>query len=335
MTKTKIGIVGLGGVAQIIHLPILSKMEDVEIVAVCDSEYSKAKNIAAKYNVSKHYKDVDKMLEENPEMSAVIISTQTNTHKDIAIKCLEADKDILVEKPIARNLKEAKEIVDTAKKYKKKVMVGMNNRFRNDIMMQRTFTKAKEIGEVFYIKAGWVKPQSSNQRWVLEKEKSGGGVFVDNGIAMLDLGLWIFGFPEVNSVTATNYFHNTKSVEDSSIVMIRFKNKSTMTIEVSWSLLREGELFYCNVYGKEGSSAINPFKIYKRMEGNLYNITPKKIVTPANVYKKSYEYELQHFVGALKGNNNIISTGEDALKVMEIVDAIYRSAKANKEIILK
>lgn len=335
MTKTKLGIIGLGGIAQVIHLPILSKMDEVEIVAVCDSEISKAKNIAAKYNLGKYYKDVDKMLEENPEMTAVIIATQTNTHKEIAIKCLTADKDILVEKPIARNLKEAKEIIETARKFKKKVMVGMNNRFRNDMMMQRTFTKAKEIGDIFYIKAGWVKPQSSNQRWMVEKEKSGGGVFIDNGIAVLDLGLWIMGFPDVKSVTATNYFHNTKSVEDSSIAMIRFKNKSVLTIEVSWSLLREGELFYCNVYGKEGSTSINPLRIYKRMEGNLYNITPKKLETPANIFKKSYEYELQHFVGALRSNNNIISTGEDALKVMEITEAIYKSSKTEKEIIFK
>ncbi|MBK8551124.1 MAG: Gfo/Idh/MocA family oxidoreductase [Ignavibacteria bacterium] len=335
MSKIKLAIVGLGGIAQIIHMPILSKMDDVEITAVCDSDLSKCKNIASRYNVGKYYKDVQRMLDENPEISAVIIAAQTNAHKEIAIQCLQAEKDILVEKPIARNYKEAKDIVNAAKTYKRKIMVAMNNRFRNDMMMQRTFTKAKELGEIFYVKAGWVKPQSSNQKWMLEKDKSGGGVFLDNGIAMLDLGLWILGFPEVKSVTASNYYHNTKSVEDSSIAMIKFKNKATLTIEVSWSLLREGELFYCNVYGKEGSSSINPFTIYKRMAGELYNITPKKILTPSNVFKKSYEYELQHFVGAVAGHHNIISNGDDALKVIEIVDAIYKSAKAGREIIFK
>lgn len=335
MNKIKLAIVGLGGIAQIIHMPILSKMNDVEISAVCDSDLSKCKSIASRYNVGKYYKDVARMLDENPEISAVIIAAQTNVHKEIAIQCLQAEKDILVEKPIARNYKEAKDIVNAAKTYKRKIMVAMNNRFRNDMMMQRTFTKAKELGEIFYVKAGWVKPQSSNQKWMLEKDKSGGGVFLDNGIAMLDLGLWILGFPEVKSVTASNYYHNTKSVEDSSIALIKFKNKATLTIEASWSLLREGELFYCNVYGKEGSSSINPFTIYKRMDGELYNITPKKIQTPSNVYKKSYEYELQHFVGAVAGHHNIISNGDDALKVIEIVDAIYRSAKAGREIIFK
>lgn len=335
MAKSKLGIVGLGGIAQVIHLPVLSKMDDVEIAAVCDSEISKARSIATKYGVKKYYRDVEKMLTENPEISAVIIATQTNTHRDIANSCLQSEKDVLIEKPIARTLKEAKSIVETAKKYNRKVMVAMNNRFRNDMMMQRTFIKANEIGDIFYVKTGWIKPQSSNQKWMLEQEKSGGGVFLDNGIVMMDLGFWILGFPEIKSVSATNYFHNTKSVEDSSIAVIKFKNKATLTIEVSWSMLRDGDLFYCNVYGKEGSSSINPFKIFKRMDGNLYNITPKKLALPANAYKKSYEYELKHFVGALKGNNNIISSGEDALKVMEAVDAVYKSSKTEKEIIFK
>lgn len=335
MSKVKLGIVGLGGIAQVVHLPTLSKMDDVEITAVCDSELSKARNIASKYGVKRYYKDADKMLDENPELSAVIIATQTNMHKDIAKICLEADKDVLIEKPIARNYKEAKSIVDTAKRKNRKIMVAMNNRFRNDMMMQRTFIKAKEIGEIFYVKTGWIKPQSSDQKWIVQKDKSGGGVFLDNGIVMLDLGMWIMGFPEIKSVTASNYSHNTSSVEDSSIAVIKFKNNSVLTIEVSWSLLRDGELFYCNVYGKEGSSSINPFKIFKRMEGNLYNITPKKLVLPSNIFKKSYEYELKHFVNAVKGEINLISTGEDALKVMEAVDAIYSSAKKDREIIFK
>ncbi len=335
MSKIKIGIVGLGGISQIIHLPILSKMDDVEISAVCDSDISKCKSISSKYNVKKYYTDVNNMLGESDDISAVIVATQTSVHKDIAKKCLEAGKDILIEKPIARNYKEAKIIVDTAARMKKKIMVGMNNRFRNDMMLQRTFIKAGEIGEIFYVKAGWIKPKSSDQRWMLQKDMSGGGVFLDNGIAMLDLGLWILGFPEIKRVSATNYYHNTKSVEDSSIVMINFKNKTTLTVEVSWGIQREGELFYCNAFGKTGSTSINPFAIYKKMEENLYNITPKKINIPANPFKKSYEYELQHFIGALKGNNDLISSGKEALKVMQIADAVYKSARSGKEIIFK
>lgn len=334
MSKTQLAIVGLGGIAQVNHIPILSKMNDVEIAAVCDLEYSKAKTIASKYGIKKCYKDFDKMLEENPEVAAVIITAQTDAHKELAIKSFAAGKDVLVEKPIARNYAEAEDIVEAAKKYKKKLMIGMNNRFRTDAMLMKTFVKGKEIGEPFYVKTGWTKTQSSDQKWFLEREKAGGGVFLDNGIVMLDLGMWMLGFPEPMSVSAVNYNHNTKNVEDSSIVFVKFKNGSTLTIETSWSLQREGELFYCNVFGKTGSSAINPLRIYKRMADKLYDITPK-VVMPPNQFKKSYELELQHFIKVINNEADIISNGDEALTRMRIVDAIYKSAQLGKEVIIK
>jgi predicted dehydrogenase len=199
----------------------------------------------------------------------------------------------------------------------------------------KTFVKGKEIGEPFYVKAGWTKSQSSGEKWFLEKEKAGGGVFLDNGIVMLDLGMWMLGFPEPLSVSAVNYYHNTKNVEDSNFTLIKFKNGSTLTVETSWSLQRDGELFYCNVFGKSGSTCINPLRIYKRMDEKLFNITPNKLVMPPNQFKKSYELELQHFVKVINNEADIISSGEEALVRMKIVDAIYKSAKQGKEVIFK
>jgi predicted dehydrogenase len=334
MDKAKIAVVGLGGVAQIIHLPCLLRMNDVEIVALVDTDFSKAKKVAARHNIKHAYKDIEKMLEENPDINGVIISAQTNVHKNLAIAALEAGKDILVERPLARNLKEAEPIVEAAKKAKRKLMVGMNNRFRYDVMMQRTFIKSKELGDVFFVKTGWFKTRSSEQKWFTEKEKSGGGVVIDNGIAMLDTGMWMLGFPDVFSVSAINHYHNTKSVEDTNFTLIKFKNGSSLNLEVSWSLIRD-EFFYCNVYGEKGCSAINPLKIFKKMESNILNITPTNIKMSANPFRNSYELELKHFIGVLKGNDKLISTGEETLKVMEIIDAIYKSAKSGKEIIFK
>ena len=335
MEKTNVAIVGLGGIAQIMHLPALKQIKEVEISAVCDKDLSKAKKISDKHNIGKYYKEVNEMFEEIPEIDAVIIAAATDAHKGLSIKCLDAGKDIFVEKPIARNYSETKKIVEKAKKHKKKVMVGMNNRFRNDTMIQRSFVKGNELGEVFYVKTGWLKGQSSTQRWFLEQEKAGGGVFLDNGIAMLDLGLWMLGFPDIKSVTAINYYHNTKSVEDSNFSLIKFKNGSSFTIEVSWNFLVDKELYYCNVWGKHGSSTINPLRIFKRMGDDVFNITPKNIKTPKNLIKNSYEYELRHFVGAVRGDHSMISTGREALSVMQITEAIYESAEKEKEITFK
>jgi predicted dehydrogenase len=211
----------------------------------------------------------------------------------------------------------------------------MNNRFRSDAMMQRTFVKSKEIGDLFYVKTGWLKMKSSVERWFTEKEKAGGGVFIDNGIALLDLGMWMLGFPEVKSVSAINYCHNTKKVEDSNFTLVKFKNGSALTIEVSWSFLRKGEFYYCNVFGTNGSSSINPLKIHKKMNSNLFDITPKSIKTSHNVSKSSYEYELKYFISSIRSNNIQFCTGREALTVMQLVDLAYKSAKSGKEINFK
>jgi predicted dehydrogenase len=335
MEKTKVALIGLGGIGQIMHLPALLKLKEVEIEAICDSDFTKAKHIAKRHSIKKFYKNTEDLLSENPEISAVIVATPTDTHFDVSIKCLEAGKNILVEKPIARDYKETAKIVEVAEKNNKILMVGMNNRFRNDVMLQRTFIKSKELGDVFYVKTGWLKMKSSAEKWFTETEKAGGGVFIDNGIAMLDLGMWMMDFPEVKSVTAVNYYHNTKKVEDSNFALIKFKNGSALTIEVSWSFLRSREFYYCNVYGTSGSTSINPLRILKKMDTELFDITPKTIKLSPHEIKSSYEFELKYFISTVNGKNNPISTGRESMSVMQVVDGVYKSAKLGKEIVFK
>ncbi|MCX6165710.1 MAG: Gfo/Idh/MocA family oxidoreductase [Ignavibacteriae bacterium] len=335
MEKTKVALIGLGGIGQVMHLPALLKLKEVEVEAVCDKDFGKAKNIAKRHSIKKIYKNPEDLLSENPDINAVIIATPTDTHLDVSIKCLEAGKNILVEKPIARDHKETAKIVEIAEKNNKILMVGMNNRFRNDVMLQRTFVKSKEIGNIFYVKAGWLKMKSSAEKWFMEREKAGGGVFIDNGIAMLDLGMWMMDFPEVKSVSAVNYYHNTKAVEDSNFALIKFKNGSALTIEVSWSFIRTREFYYCNVYGTNGSSSINPLRILKKMDSELFDITPKTIKPSLHEIKSSYEFELKYFISTINRKNNPISTGREALSVMQVVDAVYKSAKLGKEVIIK
>lgn len=334
MDKTKVIISGLGGIAQIAHLPILSKMENVEITAVCDIDKSKSKSIAQKYNVKNFFTKIDDML-ANCEADCLIVTTPTNLHKEQAVKGFEHGLNVLVEKPLARTFAEASQAADASKAAKKILMVGMNNRFRPDIMMQESFISANELGEIFYIKTGFLKKRSTVETWSLKKGESGGGVFMDLGIVMLDIALWLLKFPKVKSVSAVNYYHTFKDVEDSSFVLIRFANNATLAIEASWTLHREDDLFYCNVYGREGSAQINPLKIYKRMHGTLVNVTPLKMEKPANTFKRAYEYELSHFINAVRNHTSHLSSGTEALERMRIIDAVYKSAKQGKEVVIK
>ncbi len=336
MDKIKLALIGCGNVGQVVHLPILQKMADVEIVAVVDPDKRKAQAVAQRTNTPYFFATIEELLASDigHTVQAVDICAPTNEHKRLAIAAMAAGKDVLVEKPIARTAKEAKEMVEASKKYGRKLMVGMNNRFRPDTMVLKTFIEKGELGKVFYIKAGWLKQQSSVSDWHHQKEKAGGGVFLDLGIVMLDMALWLLNYPEVISVSATSFYQQTKTVEDSLALFARLANDVTLTIEVSWTFHRDGDFFYLNVFGDEGSAFINPLKVFKRVHGSMVNLTPTKTQTPVGLYKKSYENELRHFINAVKDVVPLMSTGDEAARRMTVAEAVYESAAKNKEIVI-
>ncbi|MBI5464485.1 MAG: Gfo/Idh/MocA family oxidoreductase [Ignavibacteriales bacterium] len=335
MKKAKVAVVGLGTIGQNIHLPVLTRLNDAEVVAVCDLDKTKARVVAEKFGVSRWYVDYSAMLAEEEEVVGVDICTPTKSHRDMAVAALQAGKNVLVEKPLARSQTEANDIVETAKRKHLDLMVGMNNRFRPDAMILRSFIEDHALGKIFYAKAGWFRKLDSQSAWFAMKEQSGGGVVLDLGIVMFDLAFWMMGYPEVKEVTATNYRHSTKDVEDSSIVFMKMKNGSTLTIEASWSFESNSDFFYCDVFGTEGSGSLNPFRIVKRMHDSLVNVAPVVQESSQALFMKSYENELKHWVGSLRGVHPVLSTGEEAVYRMRIVDAIYKSAKMGKAVAIR
>jgi len=334
MKKLRVGIVGLGWVSQVFHLPILSHLEDVEIVALCDSDKSRARMIGERYANARIYTDYEQMLVKE-DLDAVDVCTSTDAHLAVTMASLQAGKDVFVEKPIARRYAEALQMAQAANEHKRKLMVGMNNRFRPDTMILKSFIEKGELGKVFYAKAGWLKKLSTTNPWITHKDKSGGGVLLDLGIVMLDLVLWMTGFPPVSRVSAKMYLHKTKTVEDSCIVFIEMKYGTSFVLEVSWSFQSAEDYFYCDFFGSEGSAMISPLRIHKQLHGSLVNVTPAKIESPQNLYKKSYENELKHFVGAALGFHQVISTADEAVHRMKIIEAVYQSAQKGKEVVFK
>lgn len=331
MEKVKIGVIGLGGVAQLVHLPNFAKIPNADLTAVAEVNRNRLLTISDKFNVKQRYSSHSDMLEKS-DVEAVIIATPTSTHKDIAIDCLNAGKDVLIEKPMARTYQEAKQIVDAAKKNKRILMVGMNLRYRPDTMLLRSFINSNEIGEPFYVKCGWIRKQSSSEKWFTKKEESGGGVIIDLGIHIMDLALWLLDYPEISSVSAQNFHHYTKSVEDTSISCIKCKNSAVINMEVSWSLPIEKDHFFLDVFGTKGSFSSNPFRLYKKVENDYINLTPTQVDNPTVLFKKSYLNELKSFIGAIKELNPVFSPGEEAMQRMKIIEAMYESAEKKHEI---
>ncbi len=331
MNKVKVAIIGLGGVAQLVHLPNLLKIKSVIIQSVAEIKTNRLNAIAEKFNIPERYKDYRELLVKS-EVDAVIVATPTALHKEIAIDCLNAKKDLLVEKPIARTFKEATAIVKAAKKNNKKLMVGMNLRFRPDTLLLKSLIQSKEIGDPFYARAVWIRRQSSEEKWFMKREDAGGGVILDLGISLLDLSLWLMDYPNVKTVQTQNFYQSRKTLEDTSISFIRCGNSKLINIETSWALPVEKDLFQLSVYGSNGSVTSTPLHLYKKVENQIIDLKPTLSESPSHLFKKSYLNELKSFIGAVRGLNPIFSSGEQAVERLRVIEAMYKSADSNHEV---
>jgi predicted dehydrogenase len=334
MDKVRVAIIGLGGVAQLVHLPNLLKIPNVEVRAVAEIKTSRLNAVADKFNIKERYKDYNELLVKS-EIDAVIISTPTGLHKDIAIDCLNAKKDILVEKPVAPTFNDAVAIQQTAKKNKCNLMVGMNLCFRPDSIMLKTLIQSGEIGEPFYARAVWIRRKSSEEKWFMRREQAGGGVMLDLGISLLDISLWLIDYPSVKSVQTQNYCQNNSKLEDTSISFIRCSDSKIINIETSWTLPVEKDLFQLTIFGSKGSITSSPLHIYKKVNNQLVDLKPSLPDSPSQLFQKSYFNELKSFVGAIKGLNPLFSSGDEAVDRMKVIEAMYLSAKKNREINIK
>ncbi len=168
----------------------------------------------------------------------------------------------------------------------------------------------------------------------MKKEQAGGGVILDLGISLLDISLWLMGYPAVKSVQTQTYYQNTKNLEDTAISYIRCDKSKLVNIETSWALPVNQDLFRISVFGSKGSVTTSPLHIYKRVDDQFVDLKPTMNQNSATLYQNSYKNELISFIGAIRGLNPLFSTGERAVERLKVIDAMYRSAKKNHEIII-
>ncbi|MCX6639225.1 MAG: Gfo/Idh/MocA family oxidoreductase [bacterium] len=324
----RLGVIGSGGIAQAVHLPILKKFDDVRIEAISDLDVTKAGLVAQKFGIPRFFSDPQNLV-GLPDLDAVLILTPTNSHLALTLMALHAGIHVFVERPIARKVTEAQKMVDAAKRADRILMVGMNHRFRPDAMILKNFIEAGELGDIFLARCGWLKKKGrwSGADWWFQKHISGGGVLMDLGLQMLDLALWLMDESEVES-TSAQLFHQilNAEVEDTVACQLHLKGGKMLTLHASWALIAPETQAYAHFWGTVGAAVLNPLRIDKELHGNLVNVTPEKVISPRELHRSSYRYELRHFIECVKHHREPVSSGQEALQILKIVEGIYKAA---------
>ena len=331
--KVRVAVVGTGNVAQVAHIPAYQSIPSAELVALVDEDMVKCTAIRKQYGVPKAYDDLTKMLEKE-DVDAVDICTPNYLHAPMAIAALRSGRHVLCEKPLARNSAEAEKMAETAKQSNRILMVAMNNRFRSDVEVLRTFVRRGELGTTQLVKAGWqrIARDWREREWFTDQRRAGGGALLDLGMPVMDLALWVAGLKKPVRVTCSTFGKKGKGgVEDSACAMVYFAGGSCLILEVTWNLLEPKDHSYLEIYGTKGGANLHPLKIHKAMHGHLVNVTPT-LDGQRNYYRESYRSEINHFIECIQKKKKPLTAGEEAVGVLRILDAMYESDASGKEV---
>jgi predicted dehydrogenase len=331
--KIRVGIVGAGAITQVGHLPALRRNRDVEVVGLCDNDLSKARALADRFEVPGAYADLAEMLEYD-ELHALLVCTPNHLHESHILSALSAGLHVYAERPVALTSSGAQKILKAQARYNRIVMVGATQRYRPDIQMIRSFVQSGELGDVESIRAWWFLARASRSSlgWRQKREQSGGGAMLDLGLGLLDLSLWLSGFPEVERVSAV-FPTKGKGVEMSGTALIALANGSAVHLDTSWRFVGPGERLGMALRATRGSARIAPLAIWKDFHGVTQDVSTAGAHSREAPFMLGIRAQWAHFVAAVRGEVEAPALAEQvtSLKVME---AIYQSAELGREVSL-
>jgi len=327
----RIGLVGAGAIAQLAHLPVLSKIKGARLVAISDNDQAKASALAERMNIPDVFTDIEELLELD-EVDAVVLATPNHLHEPHVLRALKSKVDVLCERPLSLTSRGVERILVAAKQAGRKVVVGNNHRFRSDVQQLYRFLQGGELGRLIAVRSGEYQVGSAITGWRRRAAEAGGGAFFEHGYPLLDLALWLTDFPEPVRVSARlDRSRGSGSVEDSMLVHLECAGGVSMSIDVTWSYVGQAERWWFEVLSTRGSARLAPLRVVKELNGRPTDVSPTGAAARESAFLQSYRAELTHFVAVVSGSSPY-EPPEDQLIVMKTIEAIYKSAEEEREI---
>ena len=328
---TRIGIVGAGAIAQLAHLPVLSKMRGVELVSICDNDRTKARALADRFNIPDAGTDIEDLLETD-DLDAVVIATPNHLHEPHVLSALAAGKHVLCERPVALTARGVERILAAASRYDRKVFVGNNHRFRADVQALARFISGGELGKVTGIRAGAFQFKRAGEGWRLRRPESGGGAFLEHGAPLLDLALWISDATEVERVSASmERGRGASAVEESMVVSLTCASGMVTVIDVVDSYVGQEERWWFEILATRGSGRLAPLRVVKELNGRATDVSPSGAAGRESAFLQSYRAQFAHFLAVVQ-ESVPYEPPADQVRLHRVIEAISRSAEEGKEI---
>ncbi|MBD3193485.1 MAG: hypothetical protein GF317_00405 [Candidatus Lokiarchaeota archaeon] len=342
MKELKVGIIGSGFIAKH-HARAYTLLPGIELVGISALHDTKPKKIMKELNIEfgyyKNYKDLLKK-----DLDAVSICLPNYLHKEVTIESLNTGSHVIIEKPLAMNAEEGFEMINAEKETNRNIFYAENNIFAP------SFRKAKEIieeGALGKIYRGRGKEQHSgpHSEWFYKKAKAGGGALIDLGIHDIACLVWFINaevekvFCQTSTMIPEREDFGTCEVEDNTVGILYFDNEAHVVIEESWTAPGGYDMGF-ELYGLKGQLNVSPtfsdlIKVYSK-DGYGYAVEKAASTqgwtypVPAESWSFGYPQEIKHFIECIRDNKTSNIDGSFGLKILQIVDTMYKSADSEK-----
>ena len=321
--KLKWGIIGAGNVVEFKSGPSLQQAEDSQVIAMFSRTYSKAKNLAEKMNIPRVYNTKEEFFSD-PEIEAVYISTPPDSHYNYAIEAIEAGKHVLVEKPMATSVTECEGMTIKAAEKNVVLMTAYYRRFWPSYCKIKSIIDSGEIGNIIYLSLNFFYngyPGSGTPvPWRLEKEISGGGLFVDVGSHRLDMANFLVGnFKKVIAI-ATRY-HSELKVEDTVGLLAETETNAHVHGYFSFNLPVTYDSM--QIVGTRGRIIMDVF------DSNNIELQKddKRIIYTIKRTGPTHLGLVNHFIKVVKKQQKPMIDGLTGTHINRIIEASYKSAE--------
>jgi predicted dehydrogenase len=274
--------------------------------------------------VRKTFSNYEELLRDR-EVDAVIVSLPTHLHLDCARQAAEMKKDLFLEKPIAPNVEEAKEIIAVSRRNGVRVMVGYPFRFRDDFQRLKKQLDAGILGDVEIASATYVSSGPFFHRaegypvpvpeWWFNKTLTGGGALVDLGSHIINLLRWYFG--EITDMKAHLKYRFNMDFEDGATCLARFKSGTVASITVGW--FSQEYLLKLDLYGTVKHSRV------ANLRRNPLSTAIETMTRGTSEFHRPHFVELQYFVDCLTHDLPPSPSAEDGVKDLEAIMMAYRN----------
>ncbi len=347
--KLKVGVIGVGGIAHT-HFPGWRNSPDAEMVAFADIDPKILRRVGKDQGIETLYDEDDDII-NNPEIDIIDICTPNMFHRPLAVQALLAGKHVICEKPLAPTPEDIRMMIEARDKSGKKLMTAQHFRFEAKSKSMKAAIDRGLLGNIYHARSWMLRRAAAPVKdTFVYKKNSGGGPCIDIGVHILDLTLWMMGHPKpisVSGITQDKLIHQPGAfsvwggdipkdldVEEFAAAFVRFENGATLILEVSWLLHHNttGEDMRMWLYGDKGGALWPDNDILTTDNKIRQQFNTKLQLNPSS--GEAHAAECIAFADCVAHNKPVPVPPEDSIPVIGILDALYRSAAAGKEVTL-